>query len=109
MNRFIAICSASLVLGTVAPAGAQDRGAVRLRALVNGLTVTARVLVIGARPGDADADLLARLSLGHHVQTGYLSLTRGESAPNYTGLETGATLGAVHVEELLAARRIDGA
>ena len=109
MNRFIAVGGASLVLGTVVPAGAQDRGAVRLHALVNGLTVTARVLVIGARPGDADADLLARLSLGHHVQTGYLSLTRGESAPNYTGLETGATLGAVHVEELLAARRIDGA
>lgn len=89
-------------------ARAQDRGVAALDALVNGITVTPRVLVIGARPSDADADLIAWLARGHHVQTGFLSLERGESAPNYTGLESGATLGAIHVQEALAARRIDG-
>jgi len=89
-------------------AHAQERGVAQLHALVNGLTVTPRVLLIGARPTDADADLIAWLARGHHIQTGYLSLTRGESAPNYTGLETGATLGAIHVQEMLAARAIDG-
>jgi LmbE family N-acetylglucosaminyl deacetylase len=97
-----------LLLSAITPAHAQERGVARLHALVQGLTVTPRVLIIGARPTDANADLMAWLARGHHVQTGFLSLTRGESAPNYTGLETGATLGAVHVQELLAARRIDG-
>ena len=43
----------------------------RLNELVNGLTVTPRVLLIGARPNDADEDLIAWLARGHHVQTGF--------------------------------------
>lgn len=108
MRRASPWFSLFLLLATSTPARAQDGGVARLHALVNGLTVTPRVLVIGARPGDADADLIAWLARGRHVQTGYLSLTRGESVPNYTGLETGATLGVVRVHEALAARRIDG-
>ncbi|MES2179154.1 MAG: PIG-L family deacetylase [Gemmatimonadota bacterium] len=100
--------SVALLLASRSPLSAQDRGAARIHALVNGLTVTPRVLIVGARPSDADADLIAWLARGHRVQTAFLSLTRGESAPNYTGLEAGAALGAVHVEEALAARRIDG-
>nr|MDQ2667202.1 hypothetical protein [Gemmatimonadota bacterium] len=87
---------------------AQPTSAERMRALANGLTVTARVLVIGAEPGDADADLIAWLARGHQVQTAYLSLTRGESRPNFAGAEAGAAVGAVHVQEALAARAIDG-
>jgi LmbE family N-acetylglucosaminyl deacetylase len=97
-----------LVTGLSMPALSQARGAEQLYELVHGLTVTPRVLLIGARPTDADEDLIAWLARGQHVQTGFLSLTRGESAPNYTGLETGATLGAIHVQEMLAARHIDG-
>jgi LmbE family N-acetylglucosaminyl deacetylase len=108
MNRVLSLSSAALLLAAMHPVHAQERGAAQLHALVNGLTVTPRVLIIGARPGDADADLIAWLARGHHIQTGYLSLTRGESATNYTGLESGATLGAIHVQEALAARRIDG-
>ena len=108
MRLVYSLCYSVMLFAAIEPAYAQDRGAARLHALVNGLTVTPRVLLIGARPNDADADLIAWLARGHHVQTGYLSLTRGESAPNYTGLESGATLGAIHVEEMLAARRIDG-
>ncbi len=106
MRRFRWLgCAVLLGAGS---ARAQDASAARLHALVHGLTVTSRVLLIGARPTDADEDLIAWLARGHHVQTGFLSLTRGESAPNFTGLETGATLGAVHVQEMLNARRIDG-
>jgi hypothetical protein len=102
------VCYCLLLSFGTRTAPAQDRGSARLHALVEGLTVTPRVLLIGARPTDADADLIAWLARGHHVETGFLSLTRGESAPNYTGFETGAALGAIHVQELLAARRIDG-
>lgn len=103
----LAACAA-ILFASSQHAHAQEHGVAQLHALVHGLTVSPRVLLIGARPTDADADLIAWLAKGHHVQTGYLSLTRGESAPNYTGLETGATLGAIHVQEMLAARAIDG-
>ena len=101
------ISRAAILLAAATPLRAQERGAVQLRALVAGLTVTPRVLIIGAAPGDVDADLVAWLARGRMVQTGYLSLTRGESAPNFTGVEFGASLGAIHTEEVLAARRID--
>ena len=97
-----------VLLAAPAALAAQERGAARLDALVAGLTVTPRVLLIGAEPGDADADLIAWLALGHHVQTAYLSLTRGEGRPNYAGAEAGATVGAIHVQETLNARAIDG-
>jgi len=41
------------------------------------------------------------------VQTGYLSLTRGESKPNYTAWNPGVAR-CIRVEEMLAARRFDG-
>src|SRR4051812_14297925 len=106
VRRLLNVSTALLL----APAAlvAQQGGAARLHALVQGLTVTPRVLLIGAEPGDADADLIAWLALGHHVQTAYLSLTRGESRPNYTGAEAGATVGAIHVQEALNARAVDG-
>ena len=87
---------------------AQERGATRLHALVEGLTITPRVLLVGSEPSDADADLIAWLARGHRVQTAYLSLTRGESRPNFTGAESGATVGAIHLQEALNARAMDG-
>ncbi|MEO8623375.1 MAG: PIG-L family deacetylase [bacterium] len=108
MLPFRAASCGVLICLAAAHASAQERGAVRLHELVSGLTVTPRVLIIGAGPADADADLIAWLAKGRMIQTGYLSLTRGESKPNFTGVESGASLGAVHVEEMLAARRLDG-
>src|SRR3954464_14943877 len=108
MTRSTIVGAIALLAALSSPAFCQERGVVQLHAAVNGLTVTPRVLLIGARPTDADEDLIAWLARGHHIQTGFLSLTRGESAPNRTGLEAGAALGAIHVHEMLAARRIDG-
>ena len=107
-HRPLALAVAGFLAVCPARAQAPDRSVQALHALVAGLTVTPRVLIVGARPTDADADLIAWLARGHHVQTAYLSLTRGESALNYTGREATAALGAVHVQEALAARAIDG-
>lgn len=87
----------------------QERGAVALSEAVDGLGVTTRVLMIGAHPDDEDTNLLAWLAKGQHVETAYLSLTRGDGGQNLIGNELGEALGAIRTEELLAARRIDGA
>ena len=84
------------------------QGAVELRQLVRGLTVTPRVLLVGAHPDDDDPLLIAWLARGRQVETAYLSLTRGEAGDNFIGDVGGVTLGAIRTGELLAARRIDG-
>lgn len=68
-----------------------------------------RVLVIGAHPDDEDTELITVLSRGMGIETAYLSLTRGEGGQNLIGGELGAALGVLRTEELLAARRLDGA
>ena len=54
-------------------------------------------------------DLLAYLSKEKLYRTGYLSLTRGDGGQNLIGNEQGVELGLIRTQELLAARRIDGA
>ena len=73
------------------------------------LGATKRVLVIGAHPDDEDTQLLAYLSRGLGVDAAYLSLSRGEGGQNVIGEELGPELGIIRSEELLAARRLDGA
>ena len=90
-------------------AAAQERGAVALAGLIDGLGVTTRVLMIGAHPDDEDTRLITWLSRGRHVETAYLSLTRGDGGQNLIGNELSEALGAIRTEELLAARRVDGA
>ena len=68
-----------------------------------------RVLVIGAHPDDEDSELLTILVRGMGTETAYLSLNRGEGGQNLIGPELGEELGLIRSEELLAARRVDGA
>jgi LmbE family N-acetylglucosaminyl deacetylase len=107
IKRMLAAIAAALLMGT--PARAQDNTAIELAELVRGLGVNARVLMIGAHPDDEDTQLLTWLARGRQVETAYLSLTRGDGGQNLIGNELGEALGAIRTEELLAARRIDGA
>lgn len=68
-----------------------------------------RVLVIAAHPDDEDTQLITWLSRGGRAATAYLSLTRGDGGQNLIGNELGEQLGVIRTEELLAARRVDGA
>jgi LmbE family N-acetylglucosaminyl deacetylase len=68
-----------------------------------------RVLWIAAHPDDEDTQLIAWLARGRRVETAYMSLTRGDGGQNLIGNELGEALGVIRTEELLAARRIDGA
>jgi len=73
------------------------------------LDVLGSVLYVGAHPDDENTRLLAWLSKEKLFRTGYLSLTRGDGGQNLIGNEQGIELGLIRTQELLAARRIDGA
>ncbi len=73
------------------------------------LNVVGSVLYIAAHPDDENTALLAYLANERGVRTGYLSMTRGDGGQNLLGTEKGELLGVVRTQELLAARRIDGA
>jgi LmbE family N-acetylglucosaminyl deacetylase len=67
------------------------------------------VLYIAAHPDDENTELLAYLARGRNYRTAYLSLTRGDGGQNVLGPDIGEKLGIARTQELLAARRIDGA
>src|SRR3982750_3486827 len=73
------------------------------------LDVLGSVLYVGAHPDDENTRLLAWLAKERLYRTGYLSLTRGDGGQNLIGNEQGVELGMIRTQELLSARRIDGA
>ncbi|MBW8523471.1 PIG-L family deacetylase [Chryseobacterium chendengshani] len=68
-----------------------------------------KVLYVAAHPDDENTGLLSWLINDHNVETGYLSLTRGDGGQNLLGTEQGAALGLIRTHELLEARKLDGA
>lgn len=96
----------------IAPARAEVRktsGAPALQKQLERLRVVGSVLMIAAHPDDENTALLAYCAQGRHFRTAYLSLTRGEGGQNLIGSEQGDLLGVIRTQELLAARRVDGA
>ncbi len=73
------------------------------------LDVLGSVLYVAAHPDDENTRLLAYMAKERLYRTGYLSLTRGDGGQNLIGNEQGIDLGLIRTQELLAARRIDGA
>ena len=102
----------SLTLLFSVPAAAQQPGipdAGELEIALQKLNVLGSVLYVGAHPDDENTAILAYLSKGRKYRTAYLSVTRGEGGQNLIGPEQGAEIGLIRTQELLAARRIDGA
>ncbi len=112
----LALLAAILAGGAVAPAAAtaqtastEYEGAAALGLGLRRLGTAKRVLMIAAHPDDEDTQLLSALALGQGAEVAYLSLTRGEGGQNSIGPELQEALGLIRTEELLAARRLDGA
>lgn len=86
-----------------------QRNAAEIKQGLEGLKVSGGVLYMAAHPDDENTRLLAYLAKEKKVRTGYLSLTRGDGGQNLIGNEQAELLGLIRTQELLAARRTDGA
>src|ERR1039458_6382502 len=103
----------ALFLFAPAPIAAQQNvpfpGAIEVEQSLARLNNLGTVLMIAAHPDDEQTAVLAYFARGRHMRTAYLSLTRGEGGQNLIGPEQGALLGVIRTQELLMARRVDGA
>ena len=86
-----------------------DMGAAGMTQILQRLQTTASVLHTGAHPDDEDSAFIARAARGDHARVAYVSLNRGEGGQNIIGTELFDALGVIRTEELLQARRLDGA
>jgi len=66
------------------------------------------VLYVAAHPDDENTRLISWLANHRHVETNYISFTRGGGGQNLIGPELGDEMGVIRTQELLAARKIDG-
>jgi LmbE family N-acetylglucosaminyl deacetylase len=96
--------TAQLFAQTAPPAGMAD-----IKQAFKKLNVLGSVLYVAAHPDDENTRLLAYLAQEKHYRTGYLSMTRGDGGQNLIGNDQSEELGLIRTQELLAARRIDGA
>lgn len=94
---------------TISFAQPRQMDAVELQLAINKLSVTGSVLYVAAHPDDENTALLSYFAKGRLYRTAYLAITRGEGGQNLIGSELGSELGIIRTQELLAARRIDGA
>ncbi|MBN8697236.1 MAG: PIG-L family deacetylase [Bacteroidetes bacterium] len=95
-------------LGLIAQAPV-SKGASEVFHHLKKLNTLGSVLYIAAHPDDENTRLLSYLANEKRFRTAYLSLTRGDGGQNLIGKEQAELLGLIRTQELLAARRVDGA
>ncbi|MDQ8052765.1 MAG: PIG-L family deacetylase [Pedobacter sp.] len=108
MNRFYYLVCALLFPLSLA-AQLQQLPPGEILAGIQKLRISGSALYMAAHPDDENTRLLAYLAKELKVRTGYLSLTRGDGGQNLIGNEQAELLGLIRTQELLAARRTDGA
>ena len=75
---------------------------------INKLNVLGNVLYIAAHPDDENTRFISYCANEKLLNTGYLSLTRGDGGQNLIGTEIREELGIIRTQELLSARKVDG-
>lgn len=109
MNRSIPLLILACAASFAAQAAESGMQAGALAHALDRVASTGRVLYVAAHPDDENTRLLGYLANGRHLTAAYLSITRGGGGQNLIGSEQGELLDVIRTEELLAARRIDGA
>lgn len=97
------------LLPCIVKAQMQQMNSAEIAQGIASLSVKGSVLYIAAHPDDENTRLLAYLAKEAKVRTAYLSLTRGDGGQNLIGNEQAELLGQIRTQELLAARKVDGA
>jgi len=111
-NHCFAVCFVVLFFHFSLPAKAQyipQPGAAEILQSLKKLNTVGSVLYVAAHPDDENTRLLAYMAREKNLRTGYISITRGDGGQNLVGKEQGDGLGLIRTQELLAARRTDGA
>ena len=98
-----------LIGGQLAAQPTREMNAAMLQQKIKKLGVLGSALYLAAHPDDENTGVLAYLANEKLVAAAYLSITRGDGGQNLIGTEKGDRLGVLRTQELLAARRIDGA
>lgn len=106
MRKIIAFLVLCFVLSSNVKA---QKNSAEILAQIKGLKTVGSVLYFAAHPDDENNAFLPYLTKERNLRTAYLSLTRGDGGQNLIGKEQGIELGMIRSQELLAARRIDGA
>jgi len=107
--RLCLLLLTALVPSLIKAQNMQQLNAAEIKQGLEGLNVVGSVLYIAAHPDDENTRLLGYLAKEKKVRAGYLSLTRGDGGQNLIGNEQAELLGLIRTQELLAARRTDGA
>src|SRR6185436_6739001 len=105
MRRRIALFLLAILIATTAGA----RNAAELQVALRKLNVLGTTLYIAAHPDDENTAMISWFASEKLMRTAYLSVTRGAGGQNLIGDEKGPLLGVIRSQELLAARRIEGA
>lgn len=88
---------------------AQQKSSAQLYEDLKAIQVLGTVLHVAAHPDDESTNVLTWFARDQHWETNYFSCTRGDGGQNLIGDEQGIALGLIRTQELLAARRLDGA
>lgn len=107
INIVLIACLLQAIAVWAQPSPVMNAADIKLR--LKKLDTLGSVLYIAAHPDDENTRLLGYLAREKMYRTGYLSLTRGDGGQNLIGNEQGELLGLIRTQELLAARRVDGA
>ena len=109
MIKRISLLSIFLISRLVQAQTSPQQNSAEILQSLKKLNTVGSVLYIAAHPDDENTRLLGYLAKERNLRTGYLSITRGDGGQNLIGKEQGELLGLIRTQELLAARRTDGA
>ena len=85
------------------------RGVPAVELALRKLDTVGTFMMTTAHPDDENTRVIAYLANERLAATAYLSMTRGDGGQNLVGPELRDLLGLIRTQELLAARKIDGA
>lgn len=107
-NIFIAALFYFVVAHTAAQV-LPDYSAAAVYKKIQKLNFLGSVLYVAAHPDDENTAMISYLSNKVNARVGYLAMNRGDGGQNLLGTEIQSELGLIRTQELLAARKIDGA